>query len=156
VAMQILRHGQIAMSMEVCSEVPAAETRSALKRLGRQLHGELALLYGHWKGPVLCSKSALEVELRGFEPLTPSMRTLGDEVVRGRWGGHEIGGSLREPLAAYDVAVYECCTPDWIGSPRPEARGLRACPSPVHLGLHAIVAQVRAMGRTGMNVGARG
>jgi hypothetical protein len=75
VAMQILRHGQIAMSMEVCSEVPAAETRSALKRLGRQLHGELALLYGHWKGPVLCSKSALEVELRGFEPLTPSMRT---------------------------------------------------------------------------------
>lgn len=37
VAMQILRHSQIAMTMEVYSEVPAATTRSALKRLGSQL-----------------------------------------------------------------------------------------------------------------------
>jgi hypothetical protein len=35
--MQILRHSQIAMTMEIYSEVPTARTRSALKRLGRQL-----------------------------------------------------------------------------------------------------------------------
>jgi integrase len=39
VAMQILRHAKIAMTMEVYSEVPTAKTRSALKRLGRQLDG---------------------------------------------------------------------------------------------------------------------
>jgi integrase len=39
VAMQILRHSQIAMTMDVYSEVPSAQTRSALKRLGRQLDG---------------------------------------------------------------------------------------------------------------------
>lgn len=39
VAMQILRHSQIAMTMEIYSEVPTAQTRSALKRLGRHLDG---------------------------------------------------------------------------------------------------------------------
>jgi integrase len=39
VVMQILRHTQIAMTMEVYSEVPSAKTRSALKRLGQQLDG---------------------------------------------------------------------------------------------------------------------
>jgi len=39
VAMQILRHSQIAMTMDIYSEVPTAKTRSALKRLGRQLDG---------------------------------------------------------------------------------------------------------------------
>jgi hypothetical protein len=39
VAMQILRHSQIAMTMEVYSEVPTAKTRNALKRLGRRLGG---------------------------------------------------------------------------------------------------------------------
>jgi integrase len=39
VAMQILRHGQIAMTMEVYSEVPSAKARNALKRLGRKLDG---------------------------------------------------------------------------------------------------------------------
>jgi integrase len=39
VAMQILRHSQIAMTMEVYSEVPSAKTRSALKRLDKQLDG---------------------------------------------------------------------------------------------------------------------
>jgi hypothetical protein len=33
--MQILRHSQIAMTMEVYSEVPTAKTRTALKRLGQ-------------------------------------------------------------------------------------------------------------------------
>jgi integrase len=37
VAMQILRHSQISMTMEVYSEVPSAKTRTALKRLGRKL-----------------------------------------------------------------------------------------------------------------------
>ena len=55
-----------------------------------------------------------------MKPLTFSMRTLGDEVaVVG--AGHEIGGSRREPLAAYDVAVFERRTPNRIGSPRPAA-----------------------------------
>jgi hypothetical protein len=39
VAMQTLRHTQITVSMEVYSEVSSAKTRSALKRLGRQLDG---------------------------------------------------------------------------------------------------------------------
>jgi hypothetical protein len=37
--MQKLRHIQIAMTMQINSEVPTAKTRSALKRLGRQLDG---------------------------------------------------------------------------------------------------------------------
>ena len=37
VAMQILRHTQINITMAVYSEVPSATTRNALKRLGRQL-----------------------------------------------------------------------------------------------------------------------
>src|SRR5262245_8337690 len=39
VAMQVLRHSQISMTMEIYSEVPTAKTRSDLKRLGRQLDG---------------------------------------------------------------------------------------------------------------------
>jgi integrase len=39
VAMRILRHSKIAMTMGIYSEVPTAKTRSALKRLGRQLDG---------------------------------------------------------------------------------------------------------------------
>ncbi|MEV4835427.1 tyrosine-type recombinase/integrase [Nonomuraea sp. NPDC049486] len=37
VAMQILRHSQIAITMEIYSEVPNDATRNALKRLGRSL-----------------------------------------------------------------------------------------------------------------------
>jgi hypothetical protein len=37
--MQILRHSQIAVTMEIYSEVPSATTRNALKRLGRHLNG---------------------------------------------------------------------------------------------------------------------
>lgn len=35
--MQILRHSQIAVTMNVYSEVSSAETREALKRLGEEL-----------------------------------------------------------------------------------------------------------------------
>jgi hypothetical protein len=62
------------------------------------------------KGPVPCSKPALEVELRGFEPLTPSMRTLGSEVARGRWGRSPVDGGLSESFSAGRVAVLSCCT----------------------------------------------
>ena len=37
VAMQILRHTQISVTMEIYSEVPSATSRKALKRLGGQL-----------------------------------------------------------------------------------------------------------------------
>ncbi|MFJ2028615.1 hypothetical protein [Streptosporangium sp. NPDC087985] len=37
VAMQILRHSQIAVTMNIYSEVSSEETRKALKRLGDQL-----------------------------------------------------------------------------------------------------------------------
>lgn len=40
VAMQIVRHSQIAMTMEIYSEMPTAKARNALKRLGKELDGE--------------------------------------------------------------------------------------------------------------------
>jgi integrase len=39
VAMQILRHSQIAVTMNVYSEAPTKETKAALKRLGKRLDG---------------------------------------------------------------------------------------------------------------------
>jgi hypothetical protein len=35
--MQILRHSQIAVTMNICSEVSSDATRKALKRLGKHL-----------------------------------------------------------------------------------------------------------------------
>ena len=37
VAMQILRHSKIAVTMEIYTEVPSAATRAALRRLGEEL-----------------------------------------------------------------------------------------------------------------------
>ncbi len=37
IAMQILRHSKIAVTMEIYTEVPSAATRDALKKLGRWL-----------------------------------------------------------------------------------------------------------------------
>ena len=37
VAMQILRHSESAITMEIYTEVPSAATRAALKKLGRWL-----------------------------------------------------------------------------------------------------------------------
>jgi hypothetical protein len=37
VAMEILRHSKIAVTMEICPEVPSAVTRDALKKLGQWL-----------------------------------------------------------------------------------------------------------------------
>ena len=39
----------------------------------------------------------------------PSMRTLGGEVIRGRWGKSATDRSPSEPLAVHDVAVLRCC-----------------------------------------------
>jgi hypothetical protein len=35
--MQILRHSKIARTMEICTEVPSAATRAALRKLGEWL-----------------------------------------------------------------------------------------------------------------------
>jgi hypothetical protein len=37
VAMQILRHSKIAVTMEIYTEIPSAATRDALRKLGRWL-----------------------------------------------------------------------------------------------------------------------
>ena len=37
VAMQILRHSKIAITMEICTEIVAAATRDALRKLGERL-----------------------------------------------------------------------------------------------------------------------
>src|SRR6516165_6678861 len=50
------------------------------------------------------------LELRGFEPPTPSMRTPATEVARGRWGRSAADGGLSEPLVAGGVAVLVRCT----------------------------------------------
>jgi integrase len=39
VAMQILQHSKIAVTMEIYTEAPSAATREALKKLGRQWLG---------------------------------------------------------------------------------------------------------------------
>jgi integrase len=44
VAMQILRHSKIAVTMEIYTEVPSAATRAALRKLGQWL-GSKPLLY---------------------------------------------------------------------------------------------------------------
>ena len=108
--MQILWHSQIALTMEIYSEVPTARTRSALEQLSRQLDGQPTLLYEDLNGPIPYSESALDVELRGFEPLTPSMRTPGGEVARGRWGRPATGRGRTKSPTADDVAVLVCCT----------------------------------------------
>jgi hypothetical protein len=61
------------------------------------------------------------VELWGFEPQTPSMRTLGCEVVRGRWRWSVIGRSPMKPLAVAGVAVLARCT---ASGPAGEVTGL--------------------------------
>src|ERR1019366_10471909 len=43
------------------------------------------------------------------------MRTLGSEVVRGRWGRSSTGRSRTKSLRADDVAVHVCCTTFGLG-----------------------------------------
>ena len=51
VAMQILRHSKIAVTMEIYTEVPSAATREALGRLGQWL-GLLKISYAGGYRPV--------------------------------------------------------------------------------------------------------
>jgi hypothetical protein len=37
VDLQILRHSKVAVTMEICTEVPSAATREALRKLGQRL-----------------------------------------------------------------------------------------------------------------------
>jgi len=60
--------------------------------------------------PNVAADLQLRVELRGFEPLTPSMRTLGAEVVGGRWGGSLVDDGLSEAFTTAWVAVLVRCT----------------------------------------------
>jgi site-specific DNA recombinase len=56
------------------------------------------------------SSKPVMVELRGFEPLAPSMRTSASLVDRGRWGRSVSGEGLSQPDSAVSVAVLVCCT----------------------------------------------
>jgi hypothetical protein len=57
----------------------------------------------------LCRESG-GVELRGFEPLTPSMRTPGEEVRCGSMRGQTPGRVPSVRHSAGAVAVLRCCT----------------------------------------------
>jgi hypothetical protein len=50
------------------------------------------------------------VELRGFEPLTPSMRTLGSAVEPGLCPAQSAGDCRVETISGGVVAVLRCCT----------------------------------------------
>ena len=66
------------------------------------------------------------MELRGFEPLTPSMRTPGGELARGRRGTSLFGGSLPESFAAAGVAsvLYGVRPVAAVGSVAPDRSGI--------------------------------
>jgi hypothetical protein len=54
----------------------------------------------------------LRVELRGFEPLTPSMRKKTSRPVSSRYIGHFVSlFGCRRPFLSAVVAVLPCCTP---------------------------------------------
>jgi site-specific DNA recombinase len=50
------------------------------------------------------------VELRGFEPLTPSMRTAGTADGESQRRGQTVGGGHQRSAGAGAVAVFRCCT----------------------------------------------
>ena len=96
------------------------------------------------------------MELRGFEPLIPSMRTPGGAVVRGRWGRSATGRSRMKSLTADDVAVLVCCTTSGVGvTGLAGNRGLGVRPGLVHPGSHATAAQSVVVTYTGMNARVR-
>src|SRR4051794_5268461 len=77
-------------------------------------------------GPLICG---FAVELRGFEPLTPSMRTTRMAASEGPTRHHSVGPGRRRVVDAFLVAVLGRCTglaqqPD-VGAP---AGGTRARP----------------------------
>ncbi len=78
VAMQILRHSQIAVTMQVYSEVPSEATQDALRRLGQSLDGPAAtaapVAAQRPKKAVRASRTASDlVGDTGIEPVTSSV-----------------------------------------------------------------------------------
>ena len=63
--MQILRHSQIAITMQVYSEVPSKATQDALRRLGRSLGGPAATA-----APCCCTKTKEGPPARCERPVT--------------------------------------------------------------------------------------
>ena len=71
VAMRILRHSKIAVTMEIYAEVPSAATRDALKRLGQWLGSQdVAVL-----------------------PCLRAVKKAGYKIATGLWPGWAILGS---------------------------------------------------------------
>jgi hypothetical protein len=137
---------QIAMTMEIHGEVPRPKNRSALRRWVVKPIARVVLqcCMGISQGLVACSKT--------------SMRTLGGEVVRGRWGRSWSGGGPNEPLAAHGVAVFECCKVGQAGSRcgrKLRIKSLSAASSPEFAGVRAAAQTGRAypdeLGRTAVN-----
>lgn len=89
--MQILRHSEIAVTMEVYTHVPSAETRKALRKLGEALDGSKPKPKGKKiknaiavprccktpRGPsaTITLGPLNSVGVAGFEPTTSSSRT---------------------------------------------------------------------------------
>ena len=90
VAMQILRHSKIAVTMEIYTEVPSASTRAALRKLARRLGPQILrccrLQLGHRRVPtadgpgknfarvVLCSCSTFPVRVGEYDFQRPGDR----------------------------------------------------------------------------------
>src|SRR5690348_12980125 len=76
------------------------------------------------------------------------MRTLGSEVVRGRWGWSAAGRGRTKSLIADDVAVLVCSTMCGLGAVRlADSRGFKELAQAQSLGSHATAAQSRAVMR---------
>ena len=79
VAMRILRHSKIAVTMEIYTEAPSDATSRCSPQAQRLAHMTVAAVcccYKSRRGRFQDrNRPVTWVELRGFEPLTPSMRT---------------------------------------------------------------------------------
>jgi hypothetical protein len=67
-----------------------------------------------------CSSKPSGVELRGLEPLTPSLRTRGMAVDRARLSTDLGVRRQRSPVEANGVAVLRCCTSRALRTERPD------------------------------------
>src|SRR5690348_12481753 len=94
---------------------PATRDGVGLGKLGGRLGGQ------HQKQPEQVRKSPYRivpagaltfcvVDLRGFEPLTPSMRTTGATVAEVSCAGQRAGSGFCRSRSVGTVAVLRCCT----------------------------------------------
>jgi hypothetical protein len=78
--------------------------------------------------------------LSGFEPLTLSMRTLGTEVARGRWGRSLVGGSRSKafPVAhVADLSAVQRLASLRRGTGEPRIKSLSGASSPGFMDVRA-------------------